>query len=136
MFGYDTIRRGVLEKMPPPEIREEQRVLGQATTPAKDKRQNKALKDAGILDVPVEQRGSFMLHPDEAIEEREACRNKLAGCGELRQTAMQRMALQELVGQWHGYPTETPDAVQKVIDALTTYKEDTERRCASEKKAN
>jgi len=45
MFGYDAIRRGVLEKMPPPEIREEQRVLGQATTPSKDKRQNKALKD-------------------------------------------------------------------------------------------
>lgn len=38
MFGYDAIRRGVLEKMPPPEIKEEQRVLGQATTPAKDKR--------------------------------------------------------------------------------------------------
>ncbi|OAP58150.1 hypothetical protein AYL99_07240 [Fonsecaea erecta] len=38
MFGYDSIRRGVLEKMPPPEIKEEQRVLGQSTTPAKDKR--------------------------------------------------------------------------------------------------
>jgi AP-1 complex subunit gamma-1 len=42
MFGYDSIRKGVLEKMPPPEIKEEQRVLGQATTPAKDKK--KALK--------------------------------------------------------------------------------------------
>ena len=31
MFAYDEIRRGVLEKMPPPEIREEQRVLGEAT---------------------------------------------------------------------------------------------------------
>lgn len=31
LFSYDQIRRGVLEKMPPPEIREEQRVLGQAT---------------------------------------------------------------------------------------------------------
>ncbi|KAK4998660.1 clathrin associated protein complex large subunit [Elasticomyces elasticus] len=31
LFGYDQIRRGVLEKMPPPEIREEQRVLGEAT---------------------------------------------------------------------------------------------------------
>jgi AP-1 complex subunit gamma-1 len=30
LFGYDQIRRGVLEKMPPPEIREEQRVLGEA----------------------------------------------------------------------------------------------------------
>ncbi|OAG39319.1 hypothetical protein AYO21_06523 [Fonsecaea monophora] len=38
MFGYDSIRRGVLEKMPPPEIKEEQRVLGQSATPAKDKR--------------------------------------------------------------------------------------------------
>ncbi|KAK5232143.1 clathrin associated protein complex large subunit [Exophiala xenobiotica] len=41
LFGYDSIRRGVLEKMPPPEIKEEQRVLGQATTtPAKDKRKS------------------------------------------------------------------------------------------------
>jgi AP-1 complex subunit gamma-1 len=44
MFGYEGIRRGVLEKMPPPEIREDQRVLGQAVTPAKDKRRA-ALKD-------------------------------------------------------------------------------------------
>ncbi|RAL06138.1 AP-1 complex subunit gamma [Aspergillus ibericus CBS 121593] len=41
LFGYDQIRRGVLERMPPPEIREEQRVLG---APAK-KRQSKILKD-------------------------------------------------------------------------------------------
>jgi AP-1 complex subunit gamma-1 len=31
LFGYDQVRRGVLERMPPPEIREEQRVLGEAT---------------------------------------------------------------------------------------------------------
>lgn len=31
LFSYDQIRKGVLEKMPPPEIREEQRVLGEAT---------------------------------------------------------------------------------------------------------
>ncbi|KAF2502574.1 Adaptor protein complex AP-1 gamma subunit [Lophium mytilinum] len=31
LFGYDQVRRGVLEKMPAPEIREEQRVLGEAT---------------------------------------------------------------------------------------------------------
>lgn len=31
LFGYDEVRRGVLERMPPPEIREEQRVLGEAT---------------------------------------------------------------------------------------------------------
>ncbi|KAJ5713676.1 Clathrin/coatomer adaptor adaptin-like N-terminal [Penicillium malachiteum] len=40
LFGYDQIRRGVLERMPPPEIREEQRVLG---APAK-KRQSKILR--------------------------------------------------------------------------------------------
>ncbi|GAB7353024.1 hypothetical protein MBLNU459_g3580t1 [Dothideomycetes sp. NU459] len=31
LFAYDQIRRGVLERMPAPEIREEQRVLGEAT---------------------------------------------------------------------------------------------------------
>lgn len=31
LFAFDQIRRGVLEKMPPPEIREESRVLGEAT---------------------------------------------------------------------------------------------------------
>ncbi|KAJ9620500.1 clathrin associated protein complex large subunit [Taxawa tesnikishii (nom. ined.)] len=31
LFGYDQVRKGVLERMPPPEIREEQRVLGEAT---------------------------------------------------------------------------------------------------------
>lgn len=40
LFGYDQIRRGVLERMPPPEIREEQRVLG---APSK-KRQSKVLR--------------------------------------------------------------------------------------------
>ncbi|KAJ5163027.1 uncharacterized protein N7500_004857 [Penicillium coprophilum] len=42
LFGYDQIRRGVLERMPAPEIREEQRVLG-ATSAAK-KRQSKVLR--------------------------------------------------------------------------------------------
>lgn len=41
LFGYEQIRRGVLERMPPPEIREEQRVLG----PTTKKRQTKHLKD-------------------------------------------------------------------------------------------
>lgn len=41
LFGYDQIRRGVLERMPPPEIREEQRVLG----PATKKRGSKLLKE-------------------------------------------------------------------------------------------
>ncbi|KAJ5385151.1 hypothetical protein N7517_003062 [Penicillium concentricum] len=42
LFGYDQIRRGVLERMPAPEIREEQRVLG--ATPAAKKRQSKILR--------------------------------------------------------------------------------------------
>ncbi|KGO76576.1 Clathrin/coatomer adaptor, adaptin-like, N-terminal [Penicillium italicum] len=42
LFGYDQIRRGVLERMPAPEIREEQRVLGAA--PAAKKRQSKLLR--------------------------------------------------------------------------------------------
>ncbi|KAF2477004.1 Adaptor protein complex AP-1 gamma subunit [Lindgomyces ingoldianus] len=40
LFGADQIRKGVFEKMPPPEIREEQRVLGEATK----KRHSKAPK--------------------------------------------------------------------------------------------
>ena len=40
LFGYDQIRKGVLEKMPAPEIREESRVLGEATK----KRQSKIIK--------------------------------------------------------------------------------------------
>jgi AP-1 complex subunit gamma-1 len=40
LFGYDQIRRGVLERMPAPEIREEQRVLGAPTK----KRQSKVLR--------------------------------------------------------------------------------------------
>lgn len=45
LFGYDDIRRGVLERMPPPEIREEQRVLGEAT-PKQKKAAAKAKKPA------------------------------------------------------------------------------------------
>ena len=45
LFGYDEIRRGVLERMPPPEIREEQRVLGEAT-PKQKKAAAKAKKPA------------------------------------------------------------------------------------------
>lgn len=41
LFGYDQIRRGVLERMPAPEIREEQRVLGAPTT---KKRQSKIVR--------------------------------------------------------------------------------------------
>ncbi|KAI1336167.1 Adaptor protein complex AP-1 gamma subunit [Xylariaceae sp. FL0016] len=35
LFAYDQIRRGVLEKMPPPQIKEESRVLGEATKKTK-----------------------------------------------------------------------------------------------------
>ncbi|KAI1133894.1 Adaptor protein complex AP-1 gamma subunit [Hypoxylon sp. FL0543] len=35
LFSYDDIRRGVLEKMPPPQIKEESRVLGEATKKTK-----------------------------------------------------------------------------------------------------
>ncbi|KAI7087598.1 Adaptor protein complex AP-1 gamma subunit [Hortaea werneckii] len=57
LFGYDEIRRGVLERMPPPEIREEQRVLGEATTkkrqsevPAK-KKPNQITEQDMLLDL-------------------------------------------------------------------------------------
>lgn len=43
LFAYDDIRRGVLEKMPAPEIHEEQRVLGEAGV----RRPNKTLREKG-----------------------------------------------------------------------------------------
>ena len=46
LFGYDEIRRGVLEKMPPPEIREEQRVFGEPS--ARQKKQAAAKSHARI----------------------------------------------------------------------------------------
>ncbi len=46
LFAYDEIRRGVLEKMPPPQIKEESRVLGEA---AKGKRAAKGVaKSKGV----------------------------------------------------------------------------------------
>ncbi|KAK0510081.1 hypothetical protein JMJ35_007475 [Cladonia borealis] len=64
LFAYDDIRRGVLERMPPPEIREEQRVLGEATPkqkkaaakarrPAKQTEQDMLLDLMGGSDVPA-----------------------------------------------------------------------------------
>lgn len=38
LFGYDVVRKGVLERMPAPEIREEQRVLGEAAGKENKKR--------------------------------------------------------------------------------------------------
>lgn len=48
LFAYDSIRKGVLEKMPPPQIKEESRVLGEATKkPGKaNNRKSKAVKPA------------------------------------------------------------------------------------------
>lgn len=48
LFAYDSIRRGVLEKMPPPQIKEESRVLGEAIkkTGKAGNRKSKAVKPA------------------------------------------------------------------------------------------
>lgn len=55
LFGFDQIRRGVLEKMPPPQIKEESRVLGPAST-KKSKATNRKSKivkpsEADLLDL-------------------------------------------------------------------------------------
>lgn len=49
LFGFDSLRRGVLEKMPPPQIKEESRVLGEATKKPKKPaiRKNATAKTAG-----------------------------------------------------------------------------------------
>ena len=46
LFGFDQVRRGVLEKMPPPEIKDEQRVLGEANTRKRQTRTNTVTKKA------------------------------------------------------------------------------------------
>lgn len=57
LFSYDQVRRGVLERMPPPEIREEQRVLGEATkkrhskVPAKMKKPSQVTEQDMLLDL-------------------------------------------------------------------------------------
>ncbi|MCJ1291979.1 clathrin associated protein complex large subunit [Xylographa carneopallida] len=56
LFGYDQIRRGVLERMPPPEIRDEQRVFGEASArqkkaAAKAKQSSKQTKHDDLLDL-------------------------------------------------------------------------------------
>ncbi|KAI9803626.1 MAG: clathrin associated protein complex large subunit [Piccolia ochrophora] len=57
LFAYEQIRRGVLEKMPPPEIREEQRVFGEAmpkrktTNAAKKKNVAKNSEQDMLLDL-------------------------------------------------------------------------------------
>jgi AP-1 complex subunit gamma-1 len=76
LFSFDQIRRGVLEKMPPPQIKEESRVLGPATT-KKSKaanRKSKIVKPSeqdllDIMDTPAvgsprnQQFGSSSGHP-------------------------------------------------------------------------
>lgn len=49
LFAYDEIRKGVLERMPPPEIREEQRVLGEAT-PKQKKAAARAKKTGNVVE--------------------------------------------------------------------------------------
>lgn len=50
LFSYDDIRRGVLEKMPPPQIKEESRVLGEATTTKKSAKANKKVKATKVTE--------------------------------------------------------------------------------------
>ena len=61
LFGYDDIRRGVLEQMPPPHIREEQRVFGEKSTPSKDKRQNRVLKDKSNKKIAKQSESDMLL---------------------------------------------------------------------------
>lgn len=46
LFNYDSVRKGVMEKMPPPQIKEENRVLGEASAKQKKKanRRSKPIK--------------------------------------------------------------------------------------------
>ena len=57
LFGYDQIRRGVLEKMPAPEIREEQRVLGEATKKRQPKSVNKKPSEVSEQDMLLDLMG-------------------------------------------------------------------------------
>lgn len=58
MFGYDAIRRGVLEKMPAPEIKEEHRVLGEATK-KKDNRKS-VLKNKSTKPLPKQSEADLL----------------------------------------------------------------------------
>ncbi|CAK7567416.1 MAG: clathrin associated protein complex large subunit [Sporothrix epigloea] len=52
LFSYDEIRRGVLEKMPPPQIKESSRVLGEAVA---TKKSNKAANRKSKIVKPTDQ---------------------------------------------------------------------------------
>lgn len=65
LFSYDQIRQGVLEKMPPPQIKESSRVLGEATTTKAKKAANRRSKlvakpstDQDLLDLMGDVTGS------------------------------------------------------------------------------
>jgi AP-1 complex subunit gamma-1 len=62
LFSYDQIRRGVLEKMPPPQIKEESRVLGEAT-----KKPSKAANRKSRQIKPTEQDLLFDLMGDSSV---------------------------------------------------------------------
>lgn len=54
LFEFDDIRKGVVERMPAPEIREENRVLGEVTTKKTGTRRNAPIKQAAqtnLLDI-------------------------------------------------------------------------------------
>lgn len=57
LFGFDQVRRGVLEKMPAPEIREEQRVLGEATKKRQPKVPKKKAAQAATEDLLLDLMG-------------------------------------------------------------------------------
>ncbi|MCJ1446018.1 MAG: clathrin associated protein complex large subunit [Stictis urceolatum] len=57
LFNYDEVRRGVLERMPPPEIRDDQRVMGEPSVrqkkvaAAKKRQASKSMQAADLLDL-------------------------------------------------------------------------------------
>ncbi|KAF2652969.1 AP-1 complex subunit gamma-1 [Lophiostoma macrostomum CBS 122681] len=57
LFGFDQVKRGVLEKMPPPEIREESRVLGEATKKRHSKVPKKKTAPAATEDLLLDLMG-------------------------------------------------------------------------------
>jgi AP-1 complex subunit gamma-1 len=57
LFNFDQVRKGVLEKMPPPEIREEQRVLGEATKKKTSKTPKKKSAPAATEDLLLDLMG-------------------------------------------------------------------------------
>jgi AP-1 complex subunit gamma-1 len=57
LFAFDEVRRGVLEKMPPPEIREESRVLGEATKKRTSKAPKKKPAQAATEDLLLDLMG-------------------------------------------------------------------------------